>query len=110
MNDSISIIEPREPERGKQRIAAYCRVSSASDEQMHSYYAQVDFYLKQFADDDSYIFVGVYGDAGVSGLRTSNRDGFTQMMEDCRNGCIDCILAKSVSRFGRNTVDTLVYT
>ena len=54
--------------------------------------------------------VGVYGDAGISGTRADTRTGFLRMIEDCRNGQIDCIWTKSVSRFGRNTVDTLIYT
>ena len=111
MSNAIPIIiEPHEPERGKYRVAAYCRVSSSSDEQMHSYYAQVGYYKKLFAEVDSYVFVGVYGDAGISGTRTCNRDGFLKLIEDCRNGLVDCIWTKSVSRFGRNTVDTLIFT
>ena len=77
---------------------------------MHSYLVQVNNYKKQFSEDDSFIFVGVYGDAGISGTRTCNRDGFLNMIEDCRKGLIDCIWTKSVSRFGRNTVDTLIFT
>ena len=110
MNDGLPIITPHPPENGKKRVAAYCRVSSLSEEQLHSYNAQVDYYRAQFAEDDSVIFVGVYGDAGISGTRTANREGFLRMMKDCRKGLIDCIWTKSVSRFGRNTVDTLVYT
>ena len=68
MSNPIPIyIERHEPESGKQRVAAYCRVSSSSDEQMHSYLVQVNNYKKQFSEDDSFIFVGVYGDAGISG-------------------------------------------
>ena len=66
MSNPIPIyIERHEPESGKQRVAAYCRVSSSSDEQMHSYLVQVNNYKKQFSEDDSFIFVGVYGDAGI---------------------------------------------
>ena len=111
MNDGLPIIiAPHPPENGKKRVAAYYRVSSLSEEQLHSYNAQVDYYRAQFAEDDSVIFIGVYGDAGISGTRTANREGFLRMIRDCRKGMIDCIWTKSVSRFGRNTVDTLVYT
>ena len=111
MNEHLPvIIEPHSAEPGKKRIAAYCRVSSLSEEQVHSYHAQVDYYRNLFGNDDSVIFVGVYGDAGISGTRAANREGFMRMMEDCRRGEIDCIWTKSVSRFGRNTVDTLIYT
>lgn len=111
MNDGLPIIiASHPPEDGKKRVAAYCRVSSLSEEQLHSYNAQVDYYRAQFAEDDSVIFIGVYGDAGISGTRAANREGFLRMIKDCRKGMIDCIWTKSVSRFGRNTVDTLVYT
>ena len=105
-----TIIEPHKPDKGKTRIAAYCRVSSLSQEQLHSFDAQVDYYRTRFAKDDSVIFVGIYSDAGISGTQTATREGFMRMMDDCRKGLIDCIWTKSVSRFGRNTVDTLIYT
>ena len=95
---------------GKKRVAAYCRVSSPSAEQLKSYQAQVDNYRKKFEKDESVVFVGVYGDPGASGTRSANREGFMRMIDDCRRGEIDSIWTKSVSRFGRNTVDTLVYT
>ena len=94
----------------KTRIAAYCRVSSLSQEQMHSFDAQVDHYRTVFSNDDSVALVGIYSDAGISGTQTATREGFMRMMDDCRKGLIDCIWTKSVSRFGRNTVDTLIYT
>ena len=104
------VIKPHNPGSGRKRIAAYCRVSSPSEEQLHSYQVQVTAYKKQFEADEDVVFVGVYGDAGISGTRADTRTGFLKMIEDCRNGQIDCIWTKSVSRFGRNTVDTLIYT
>lgn len=104
------VIGSHAAESGKKRVAAYCRVSSPSAEQLKSYQAQVDNYRKKFEKDDSVVFVGVYGDPGASGTRTANREGFMRMIDDCRRGEIDAIWTKSVSRFGRNTVDTLVYT
>ncbi len=96
--------------QNKTRIAAYCRVSSLSQEQLHSFDAQVNHYKTAFANDDSVVFVGIYSDAGISGTQAATREGFMRMMDDCRKGLIDCIWTKSVSRFGRNTVDTLIYT
>ena len=104
------VIGSHAAESGKKRVAAYCRVSSPSAEQLKSYQAQVDNYRKKFEKDDSVVFVGVYGDPGASGTRAANREGFMRMIDDCRRGEIDAIWTKSVSRFGRNTVDTLVYT
>ncbi len=104
------VIVAHGPEHGKKRVAAYCRVSSLSAEQLHSYEAQTNHYRQQFESDSTVVFIGVYGDVGISGTRTANRDGFMRMIGDCRQGLIDCIWTKSVSRFGRNTVDTLIYT
>lgn len=91
-------------------MAAYCRVSSLSEEQLKSYEAQVDHYRTMFENDDSVEFAGVYTDAGISGTQSATREGFMRMIEDCRAGKIDRIQTKSVSRFGRNTEDTLIYT
>ena len=92
------------------RMAAYCRVSSDKDEQLNSLSAQKEYYEKALTEDANYDFVGIYADEGISGTQVNKREGFLQMMEDCRSGKIDGIITKSVSRFGRNTVDTLVYT
>ncbi len=92
------------------RMAAYCRVSSDKDEQLNSLSAQKEYYEKALTEDADYEFVGIYADEGISGTQVDKREGFLQMMEDCRSGKIDGIITKSVSRFGRNTVDTLVYT
>lgn len=94
----------------KLRVAAYCRVSSASDEQLHSVKAQIDYYKEYITSNSNYEFVGIYADEGISGTQTAKRDAFNRMIEDCRNGSIDMVITKSVSRFGRNTVDTLKYT
>lgn len=102
---------PQKPEsKGKKRIAAYCRVSTDLDEQLHSLEAQTAFYMKDIAEDENSEFAGIYADEGISGTRAKNRPQFLKMIEDCRDGLIDGIVTKSVSRFGRNTVDTLVYT
>ena len=94
----------------KQRIAAYCRVSTQAEEQNHSLIAQVSYYSNLIAENDNAELVDIYADRGTSGTRTRNRTNFLRMIEDCRAGKIDAIITKSVSRFGRNTVDTLVFT
>ena len=104
------IILPKSEKLEKKRIAAYCRVSSSSEEQLHSYAAQVKFYTEMLSADESCKFVGVYADEGITGTSAKKRPQFMAMIEDCRAGKIDAIITKSVSRFGRNTVDTLVYT
>jgi len=102
---------PSKPEsKGKKRIAAYCRVSTDLDEQLHSLEAQAAFYTKALTEAEDSEFVGIYADEGISGTKTKNRPQFQKLIEDCRSGLVDGIVTKSVSRFGRNTVDTLVYT
>ena len=92
----------------KKRVAAYARVSTDSAEQLTSYAAQVDHYKQYILSNPDWEFVKVYADEGISGLATKHRDGFAEMIEDAKSGKIDLILTKSVSRFARNTVDSLV--
>ncbi len=94
------------PEK-KKRVAAYARVSTEMDEQLNSYEAQIDYYTKHIKANNEWDFVKVYTDEGISGLMTAKREGFQSMVEDAICGKIDLILTKSVSRFARNTVDTL---
>ncbi|KRQ86776.1 Transposon Tn3 resolvase [Caloramator mitchellensis] len=89
------------------RVAAYARVSTDNDEQLSSYEAQVDHYTRYIKSNPSWRFVGVYSDEGISATSTKKREGFNRMIEDALNGKIDLIITKSVSRFARNTVDTL---
>ena len=91
----------------RRRVAAYARVSTDSDEQATSYEAQVDFYTRKIKSNPEWEFAGVYADEGVSGTSTRGRDGFKSMVSDALSGKIDLILTKSISRFARNTVDTL---
>lgn len=109
-NKELLLITPHKKEPGKKRTAAYCRVSSQSDEQRNSLKNQIDFYKNYFKDQDDAVFIGIYADEGISGTRAEFRPQFMKMIEDCRDGLIDSICTKSVSRFGRNTVDTLIYT
>ena len=91
----------------KRRVAGYARVSTDSDEQFTSYEAQIDYYTKFIQARDDWEFVGVYTDEGISATNTKHRDGFNQMVQDALDGKIDLIVTKSVSRFARNTVDSL---
>lgn len=92
----------------KRRTAGYARVSTDKDEQFTSYEAQVDYYTKFIKEKPEWEFVKVYTDESISGTNTKKRDGFNLMIEDALNGKIDLIVTKSVSRFARNTVDSLV--
>ena len=91
----------------KRRVAGYARVSTDKDEQFTSYEAQVDYYTKYIKANPEWEFVTVYTDEGISGTSTKRRDGFNTMIDAALNGRIDLIVTKSVSRFARNTVDSL---
>lgn len=91
----------------KRRVAAYARVSTDTDEQFTSYEAQIDYYTKYITERPDWAFVEVYSDEGISGTSIKHRDGFNRMIEDALAGKIDLIVTKSISRFARNTVDTL---
>ena len=91
----------------KRKVAAYARVSTDHEDQLNSYEAQVDYYTNYIKGRDDWEFVSVYSDEGVTGCNTKKRDGFNRMIEDALNGFIDLIVTKSVSRFARNTVDSL---
>ena len=92
---------------GKRRVAGYARVSTDSDKQFTSYEAQVDYYTRYIQNNPEWEFVAVYTDEGISATNTRHRDGFNQMISDALAGKIDLIVTKSVSRFARNTVDSL---
>ncbi|MCX7749146.1 MAG: recombinase family protein [Clostridia bacterium] len=89
------------------RVAAYARVSTDNDEQLSSYEAQVDYYTRHIQSNPAWTFIEIYTDEGISATSTKKRDGFNRMIADALEGKIDLIITKSVSRFARNTVDTL---
>jgi len=91
----------------KRRTAAYARVSTDSEEQQTSYEAQVDYYTKYIKGRNDWEFVKIYTDEGISAVNTKKREGFNAMVADALAGKIDLIVTKSVSRFARNTVDSL---
>ena len=94
-------------ETTKLRVAAYARVSTNLEEQLTSYEAQVDYYTRYIQAKEEWEFVEVYTDEGISATNTKKRDGFNRMVADALAGKIDLIITKSISRFARNTVDTL---
>ena len=91
----------------KQRVAAYCRVSTATYEQLISYHSQIRYYQQYILSRPEYEMAGIFADAGVSGTGIRKRDAFIKMMEAAKEGKIDLIITKSLSRFGRNTLDCL---
>ena len=91
----------------KRRVAAYARVSTDSDEQFTSFTAQVDYYTNLINSNPKWELVDVYTDEGISGTNTKHREGFNKMIKDALSGKIDLIVTKSVSRFARNTVDSI---
>lgn len=91
----------------KKRVAAYCRVSTAMEEQEGSYETQVSYYREMITSNPEYRLVDVYGDQGVSGRTVKRRPEFQRMIKDCEAGKIDLILSKSISRFARNLPDCI---
>lgn len=91
----------------KRRVAAYARVSTNSDEQKTSYEAQVSYYTDYIREKSDWEFVRVYADRGITGTSTKKREQFNDMIEEALAGKIDLVITKSVSRFARNTVDSL---
>lgn len=94
----------------KRKVAAYARVSTDSDEQYSSYEAQVEYYSKFIREKADWEYVDVYADEGITGTNTKKRDGFIKLIDDAMAGKIDLIITKSISRFARNTLDTILYT
>ena len=92
------------------KVAAYARVSTDKDDQINSLTNQREYFESYIKSKDDWEFVEVYFDEGITGTQTKKRKGFNRMINDCKNKKIDLILTKEVSRFARNTVDTLNYT
>ena len=105
----VGNIARQQEDKAKLRVAAYCRVSTDSDEQATSSEAQVEHYTEFIQKNPEWEFAGIYADDGISGTNTKNRDEFNRMIEDCEAGTTDMIITKSISRFARNTLDCLKY-
>lgn len=93
----------------KLRVAAYCRVSTEEEEQQGSFEIQKLYYTEKINSTLEWEVAGIYADDGISGVHTKKRDGFNQMIQDCKKRKIDLILTKSISRFARNTLDSIQY-
>ena len=92
------------------RVAVYCRVSTDREEQLGSLENQRSFFSSFISSQEGWSLAGIYSDEGKSGTATAKRDGFNRMISDCKRGLIDTVITKEISRFARNTVDTLEYT
>ena len=117
MNDlqrTVTVI-PAKPQRSLQavrrqlRVAAYCRVSTEEEEQQSSYEAQCTYYTDKIMTNPEWTMAGIFADEGITGTSTKKRDDFNRMIRKCRQKKIDLILTKSISRFARNTLDSLKY-
>lgn len=93
----------------KKKVAAYARVSTDYEDQINSYKVQCDEYTKIIQSNPDYIYAGIFADQGLSGTQAKKRPEFMKMIESAKMGEIDLILTKSISRFARNTVDTITY-
>lgn len=91
----------------KKRVAAYARVSTDEENQVSSYEAQIEYFKKYICEHDTWEFVDLYSDEGITGCSTKKRIGFNRMIDDALAGKIDLIVTKSMSRFARNTVDSI---
>lgn len=104
---SGKLLKDKTTTQQKRKVAAYARVSTLRDYQQTSYKAQTEYYTTYIQKQPDWIFAGIYADEGVTGTSIAKRTGFQKMIEDAMNGKIDLIITKSVSRFARNTVDSL---
>jgi DNA invertase Pin-like site-specific DNA recombinase len=104
---TVKTIPAAEPEAKLLRMAAYCRVSSDSADQLHSYAAQVKRYTDFINANPNWTLTEIYADEGLTGTCAEKCEDFQRMLADCKRGKIDRILCKSVSRFARNTADCL---
>lgn len=117
LNKSITVIPARKrvgntvtaEVKPKLKVAAYCRVSTDSDEQASSYEVQVEHYTQFIQKNSEWELAGIFADDGISGCNTKKRSKFNRMIEECMAGKIDMIITKSISRFARNTLDCLKY-
>ncbi len=107
MNSNVTIIPASERKPDILRVAAYCRVSSDSTDQLHSYASQIRKYTEEIGQHADWKLVDIYADEAVSGTKTDKREDFNRLLADCRKGKIDRVLVKSISRFSRNTKDCL---
>jgi site-specific DNA recombinase len=91
------------------RVAPYARVSTDSEEQLNSYKSQVAYYSDLVEKRQDWILADIYADEAITGTQVTKRENFQRMINDCLGGKIDMVITKSISRFARNTLDTLKY-
>lgn len=103
-------ITEQEAMKRKLQVAAYCRVSTEEEEQQSSYEAQCSYYTDKIMTNPEWTMAGIFADEGITGTSTKKRDDFNRMIRKCKKGKINLILTKSISRFARNTLDTIKYT
>ena len=103
----ITIEATEKPQNAKLRVAAYARVSSASDDQLNSFAAQNRHYSDLISSKENWRMVDIYADEGITGTSAEKREDFQRLLADCRRGLIDRVLVKSISRFARNTKECL---
>ena len=107
----VQIIQPYQPQSEElEKVAAYCRVSTDSKDQLNSYRTQIGYYTDFIAQHPGWELADIYADEGITGTSLEKRDEFKRMLADCRSGKITRILVKSVSRFGRNTLELIETT
>lgn len=106
----VKIIQPLEEQVKRLRVAAYVRVSSDSEDQLNSFSVQMEHYTGLIKDNAEWNFAGIYADEGITGMAADKRESFQRLLKDCRAGKIDRILVKSISRFARNSADTISVT
>lgn len=107
---SKAVTPSKDNQKGLKRVAAYCRVSTELEDQLHSFEAQVSYYTDYINGREDYVLADIYADEGISATSTRKRDEFKRMIRDCENGMVDMIITKSISRFARNTQDCLYYS
>lgn len=91
------------------RVAAYCRVSTDDEDQIKSYDSMVRYYTDLIKNNKDWVFAGVFADKAITGTKTDKREDFQRLIQECLSGNIDMVIAKSIPRFARNTLDTLKY-
>lgn len=106
----VQRIDPIIVQNEKETVAAYCRVSTDSKDQLNSYQTQVAHYIDLITKNPEWELADIYADAGITGTSIEKRDEFKRMLADCRAGKIKRVLVKSVSRFARNTLELLETT
>ena len=107
----VQIIQPYQPQWEElEKVAAYCRVSTDSKDQLNSYRTQIGYYTNFIAQHPGWELADIYADEGITGTSLEKRDEFKRMLADCRAGKIQRILVKSVSRFARNTLELIETT